>query len=234
MMLFLTFLWTWSLKRAQALCSPPLPYTPPTQVLKGTNFVKAVPSGLRKVLQSGRQGMQSLGNLVRFEGPAARSLKLVDPTRSALVLEQKLKPAVEVVQNRAVDLKSPVRWIDEKASMNPTARYYNDSVVGARSNAHSKLSQAPSLEYSGVNNKPSIVRFDGKEGNVLIDRKVAIVTTDKSKGQALRQSEALRQNSLRGRWEVPNATQQLRAEKMLEELKITNIEVNIVNVSQFK
>ena len=62
------------------------------------------------------------------------------------------------------------------------------------------------------------------------DRKIAIVTTDKAKGQALRQSEALKQNSLKARWEVPSASQQIRAEKMLKELKITNIEVKVINV----
>lgn len=73
-----------------------------------------------------------------------------------------------------------------------------------------------------------LVKFDGVDGNVLIDRKVSIVTTSKAKDQALRQAEVLLQNGLTARWEVPNAAQQARAVKMLNELNINNISVRVV------
>ena len=44
------------------------------------------------------------------------------------------------------------------------------------------------------------VKFDGLDGDVLIDRKISVVTTDKAKDQALRQSEALSQSGLTARW----------------------------------
>ena len=113
--------------------------------------------------------------------------------------------------------------------MNPNARLYNDSATGARSNTQTKKGQAPSLKYL-VDNKEKVVRFDGVENSIMIDRKISIVTTEKAKNQALRQSNALQQNNLTGRWEVPNIAQKVRAEKVLEELKITNIEVKVVNV----
>jgi filamentous hemagglutinin len=74
-----------------------------------------------------------------------------------------------------------------------------------------------------------VVKFDGVDANVLVDRKISVVTTSKSKDQALRQSEALSQNGLTGRWEVPSATQASRAQKMFDELKIKNISVRVVN-----
>ncbi len=124
---------------------------------------------------------------------------------------------------------SKVTWIDENASMSQTAQTYNDSVSGARSNATTQKSQTPSIKYSS-SGQERIVRFDGAEGSVMIDRKLSTVTTDKVKNQALRQSEALHQNGLTGRWEVPNQTQQARAEKLFSDLNITNIEVKISHV----
>ena len=63
---------------------------------------------------------------------------------------------------------------------------------------------------------------------VLIDRKLAVVTSAKAQSQALRQSAALRQNGLRGVWEVPDATQAGRATRMFNELGIDNISVRVV------
>lgn len=47
----------------------------------------------------------------------------------------------------------------------------------------------------------------------MIDRKVSVVTTQKVKNQAIRQSEALENNRMTGRWEVPNQAQANRAKK---------------------
>ena len=70
-----------------------------------------------------------------------------------------------------------------------------------------------------------LVKFDGVDGEVMVDRKVSIVTTQKAMDQALRQSDVLRQNGLMGRWEVPNAAQQTRAINMLNKLNVNNITV---------
>jgi filamentous hemagglutinin len=72
------------------------------------------------------------------------------------------------------------------------------------------------------------VRFDGEAPGVLIDRKTYIVTRSKVKDQALRQAEALRQNGLRGVWEVPNEAEAARARRMFAELSIENIDVRII------
>jgi len=54
------------------------------------------------------------------------------------------------------------------------------------------------------------VKFDGVDGDVMVDRKISVVTTDKAKDQALRQSETLSQNGLTGRWEVSSDAQAAR------------------------
>lgn len=58
----------------------------------------------------------------------------------------------------------------------------------------------------------------------MIDRKISVVTTQKAKDQAIRQSDALKNNKMTGRWEVPNQTQANRAQKMFDELGIKNMQ----------
>jgi len=121
-----------------------------------------------------------------------------------------------------------VRWIDENAAMSPAARDYNDSATGARSNPVTQSGQAPAIIRTMPDGSQRAVKFDGVEGGVLIDRKLSVVTTAKAKEQAMRQSEALAQNGLTGRWEVPSESQAARARKMFEELGIKNIDVKVV------
>lgn len=115
--------------------------------------------------------------------------------------------------------------------MSSRARSYNDSATGAHSDVLTKKSQAPALYYTSPTEKtPKLVKFDGLENsNLLIDRKLAVVTTEKSKQQAMRQSLALEQNGLKGVWEVPNNSEAARAKKMFQELNIKNIGVRIIN-----
>jgi hypothetical protein len=60
-----------------------------------------------------------------------------------------------------------VRYVDEKASMHSTAKLYNDSALGARSNVQTKLVQAPALDYIGKDGVTKTVRFDGIEKSIL-------------------------------------------------------------------
>ena len=70
----------------------------------------------------------------------------------------------------------------------------------------------------------------GVDGTNLIDRKTPVTTFPKSQRQALRQSEALSQHGLEGRWEVPSLREAERALRLLDRLRITNIEVRIVEL----
>jgi filamentous hemagglutinin len=121
-----------------------------------------------------------------------------------------------------------VKWTDESAHMSGKAKQYNDSATGARSNTASQKGQAPTLSYNKDSGKLGQVRFDGLDNGVLVDRKISIVTTDKAKNQALRQSAALMQNNMTARWEVPDTKKLERATKMLKDLNINNITVKIV------
>jgi RHS repeat-associated protein len=122
----------------------------------------------------------------------------------------------------------PVRWVDERAAMSQAARDYQSSAWGARSNVATRLPQAPEIQYRNAAGEADLVRFDGREGTVLIDRKMSVTTFPKSQTQALRQSEALKQNGLSGRWEVPTTAEKARADRMLQRLGVANIEVVVV------
>jgi len=112
--------------------------------------------------------------------------------------------------------------------MSPRARDYNDSASGARYNIETQKGQASSIDRIDADGKSKPVRFDGIDENVMIDRKISVVTTQKAKDQALRQSDALKNNGMTGRWEVTTQTQANRAQKMFDELGIKNIEVKVV------
>ncbi|MDY4341361.1 hypothetical protein SLW56_16365 [Xanthomonas sp. LF07-6] len=74
------------------------------------------------------------------------------------------------------------------------------------------------------------VKFDGVDGKVLVDRTTSVVTTPKAKDQALRKSQALSENGLAGRWEVPKQAQENRAKKIFDELGIKNITLKVVKL----
>jgi filamentous hemagglutinin len=112
--------------------------------------------------------------------------------------------------------------------MSSRARDYNDSATGARSNPATQSGQAPALERTMPDGSTRLVKFDGVDGEVLVDRKISVVTTSKSKDQALRQSDVLNQNGLTARWEVPTQAQANRAQKMFDELGIKNISVKVI------
>ncbi|WP_208605643.1 hypothetical protein [Rhizobium aegyptiacum] len=112
--------------------------------------------------------------------------------------------------------------------MSPRARLYDDGAIGSRSNVETQKGQAPTLTRTTPDGQKASVRFDGVDGDVLIDRKISVVTTQKVKDQVLRQSEALQQNGLSGRWEVPNQSQADRATKIFKDLGVKNITVKVV------
>ncbi|EJL98177.1 putative hemagglutinin, partial [Pseudomonas sp. GM102] len=124
---------------------------------------------------------------------------------------------------------SKVKWVDENAGMSSRARDYNDTATGARSNPATQSGQAPALERTMPDGSTRLVKFDGVDGDVLVDRKISVVTTSKSKDQALRQSDVLSQNGLTARWEVPTQAQAARAQKMFDELGIKNISVKVIH-----
>jgi RHS repeat-associated protein len=154
-------------------------------------------------------------------GPGGRARQGI---RAANTTASVAKPTSSIKQATP----NKVTWVDEKAAMKPNARDYQATAAGARSNPATRSPQAPQISYTNSAGSNKTVRFDGVDGNVMVDRKLSVVTTTKAQNQAQRQSEALRQNNLRGRWEVPTQAEANRAAGMFKKLGIDNIDVRVV------
>ena len=118
-----------------------------------------------------------------------------------------------------------VHWVNENAHMSPAAQAYDAGATGSRPGV------APALQYyKPGGNVLSQVKFDGFDdvNGVMIDRKVSIMTRNKTYQQAMNQSLALEQNGYTGLWEVPSGAEAARARKVLGDLMITNIRVGVV------
>jgi hypothetical protein len=112
--------------------------------------------------------------------------------------------------------------------MKKAARDYQDRAIGARYNRVTRKSHVPALAWTGPEGKENLVRFDSLDGDVLIDRKHGVATTEHLGRKALRQSEAVAYSNYRCRWEVPNKNQARRAKRLFDKYGISNISVEIV------
>lgn len=72
------------------------------------------------------------------------------------------------------------------------------------------------------------VKFDGIQGEYVIDRKLKVVDAPHARDQLLRQSEVLAQHRLIGVWEVPTPAQKIKALKLFKRMNVTNINVRVV------
>jgi hypothetical protein len=124
--------------------------------------------------------------------------------------------------------KGEVEWVPEDAHMGPDAKAYNDGAEGAHSDIATRKQLAPAINYIDANGEVRRVKFDGQNGNVMIDRKRGVTTFPKTYKQAERQSEALKQNGFTGVWEVPNQATAKVAQKVLDSRGIKNITVKVV------
>jgi hypothetical protein len=115
-----------------------------------------------------------------------------------------------------------IGWVKETIKSDKPWRSYNDSAPGARAG------HAPTLMRTMADGSKRPVKFDGVQGDYMIDRKWSIVTKSRARAQILRQSDVLAQHRLIGTWEVPTPVQKAKALKLLKEMKITNISVKVV------
>jgi len=72
------------------------------------------------------------------------------------------------------------------------------------------------------------VKFDGVQGEYVIDRKWRVMDRPRARAQLLRQSEVLAQHRLIGTWEVPDEAERIAALKLFRKMKVANIKVRVV------
>lgn len=115
-----------------------------------------------------------------------------------------------------------IGWVKERITSDKEWKLYNDSAAGARSGL------APTLMRTLPNGKKRPVKFDGFQGDYMIDRKWSVVDRPHARAQLLRQSEVLAQHRLIGVWEVPTPAQKALAHKLFKKMNVTNIVVKVV------
>jgi hypothetical protein len=115
-----------------------------------------------------------------------------------------------------------IGWVKETVTSDKPWKTYNDTAVGSRPG------QAPTLIRTMPDSSKRPVKFDGIQGDYVIDRKWKIVTAPRARSQILRQSEVLAQHRLIGVWEVPTPVQKIKALKLLKRMNGTNIKVRVV------
>lgn len=115
-----------------------------------------------------------------------------------------------------------IGWVKENLGRNSPAKRYNDTAPGARPG------QAPTLMRTLQDGSKRPVKFDGFQGEYVIDRKFGVSGKPRAVAQVLRQSDTLTQNGQIGIWEVPTQLQKDKALKLLRKPNVKNIKVRII------
>lgn len=113
-------------------------------------------------------------------------------------------------------------WVRETSRSAKPWKLYNDNAAGARAG------QARTLMRTMSDGSKRPVKFDGIQGDYVIDRKWSVVDRPRARAQILRQSQVLAEHRLVGLWEVPTPLQKAKAVKLLRKIKISNIHVRVV------
>lgn len=128
---------------------------------------------------------------------------------------------VETVASEAIFNPAPIQWVKETLGSTKAWKAYNDAATGARPG------YAPALARKMADGSTRLVKFDGIDGDHLIDRKWKVTDDPNARAQVLRQSEALAQHGKNGMWEVPTLKQKMKALKLLQRMGVTNIKVRV-------
>lgn len=115
-----------------------------------------------------------------------------------------------------------IEWVKENLGKESAATIYNDAATGARAG------QAPVLRRTMPDGSKRPVKFDGVQGETLIDRKLKVVDRPRARDQLLRQAQVLREHRLVGVWEVTSPKMMYKARVMFKKYNVTNIRVRIV------
>lgn len=115
-----------------------------------------------------------------------------------------------------------IGWVKETTKSEKPWKAYNDAATGAQPG------RAPTLMRTMADGSKRPVKFDGIQGDYVIDRKWKVVDAPHARAQLLRQSKVLAEHRLIGTWEVPNSLQKAKALKLLKKTNINNIHVKVV------
>ncbi|WP_226962683.1 MULTISPECIES: LamG-like jellyroll fold domain-containing protein [unclassified Streptomyces] len=139
--------------------------------------------------------------------------------------------------NASPNAADHVQWVREGGDMRAGPRVrpaaqrayeYESGVTGAHSDVASGRAMVPRLSMPGRNGDVT-AKFDGLEGDTLIDRKNGVLpfTSKSMVDEARRQAGTAAYHGLRVMWEVPDAAVLSRAQRWLNDAGVTTIGVRV-------
>lgn len=114
-----------------------------------------------------------------------------------------------------------IGWVTETTTSQKHRKADNDAATGARPG------RTPTLMRTMADSSKRPVKFDGIQGDDVIDRKWKVVDAPHARTQLLRQSEVMAEQRLIGTWEVPTPAQEAITLKLFKKMKVANIHVNL-------
>jgi hypothetical protein len=162
----------------------------------------------------------SARDIGRATGTVAGNVALAVAPGAALSKVSALR-SLRLVRPRITYAPPQIGWVKEVVRSEKPWKAYNDSATGSRAG------QAPTLMRTMADGSKRPVKFDGVQGDYVIDRKWSVRDMPHARAQILRQSEVLAQHRLIGIWEVPTSAQRTKALKLLKKMNVTNIKVKV-------
>ena len=140
-----------------------------------------------------------------------------------------------LVHNSCGPAEDPVNWVDEggdlragkSAGMRSDAYDYQSGVSGARSNAVTGRPMAPQLEMPALDGSTVTAKFDGIDGNEIIDRKLNPMFTVGAVDLARRQAATAAYNGFQAVWELPTEEAVAAANRFMDYAGISTIVVRM-------
>lgn len=176
----------------------------------------------RQIARAGQAvASASARDLGRATGHAAGTVAIGAVTNTALSRVATLR---RMKMARVYPAREPpsITWSKETLKKGLPSTLYNDAAPGARPGL------APALMRRMPDGTMRRVKFDGIDGEYMIDRKWKVVNLPNARAQILRQSKVLAQNGVHGMWEVPTAVQRVKAFQAIKKAKVANIKVRVV------
>lgn len=163
----------------------------------------------------------SARDIGRATGSVAGNVALA-VTPGAALSEVSALRSLRMARPRTTYDPPQIGWVKENLGRDSPAKRYNDSATGSRPG------QAPTLMRTIADGSKRPVKFDGVQGDFVIDRKSKVVDAPHARAQLLRQSQVLDQHRLFGTWEVPTPAQRAKPLKLFKKMNVTNIKVRVV------
>jgi len=115
-----------------------------------------------------------------------------------------------------------IDWVKEMVLSEKPWKAYHVSATGSRAG------QAPTLMRTMADGSKRPVKFDGVQGDYVIDRIWSVRDMPHARAQILRKSKVLSRHRLIGIWAVPAPAQRTKSLKLLKKMNVTNIKVKVV------